>query len=145
MVAPPEDSGPARMTIELKVNCTTGCGGQVVDTMSRTFVATLSKETKNAITADGNMPTPHCDAGVCSSDYTFKFPVLVDCNKLLRDGAGAGKVGNFATNALDKLGAKNQLMASQIESKVKEAVSKQMAETAGGLAAELQSCKVIVN
>jgi len=51
MVAPPEESGPASMTIEVKVNCTTGCGGAVVDEMRSTFVDTLGKKTNNAITA----------------------------------------------------------------------------------------------
>jgi len=80
-----------------------------------------------------------------SSDYTFTFPVLLDSNQLLQDNAGAGKAENLITNVLDKVGAKNSIMASQIESKVKDAVGEKMAEAGGGLAAELQSCKVTVN
>eukprot|EP00929_Paragymnodinium_shiwhaense_P039639 TRINITY_DN2080_c0_g1_i1.p2 TRINITY_DN2080_c0_g1~~TRINITY_DN2080_c0_g1_i1.p2 ORF type:complete len:153 (-),score=36.66 TRINITY_DN2080_c0_g1_i1:449-907(-) len=140
-VAAPKVAGPQNMTLRLKINCTNGCGPAVCSEVKSGLAASLSKETNGAVQIRGGI-SENYNMGMTSTDYTFNVPLQVDCNKLIADNAGGGKAANFATNAMDMVGAKKQIIASQIQSKVSAVLGNKLASAAGGMAAELVSCSV---
>lgn len=135
-MAPPKADKAKKMTLELKVGCTTGAGNLVENGLKANVMQNVYNKTNGAITSGGNC-SAHWDKGLTSSDLTIKFPIMVDCNRLIQDSAG-GKMGNLATNLMDVTGMKGSVIASQIQGQVQSAVSAEV----NGLAAELLHCKV---
>eukprot|EP00929_Paragymnodinium_shiwhaense_P106995 TRINITY_DN7292_c0_g1_i1.p1 TRINITY_DN7292_c0_g1~~TRINITY_DN7292_c0_g1_i1.p1 ORF type:complete len:164 (-),score=22.39 TRINITY_DN7292_c0_g1_i1:376-813(-) len=132
-VAPKAD-GPKTMTLRLKISCTNGCGVAVCREVKSHLGDRLSNATHGAVVIRGGICGSY-KIGVVTTDCTFKVPLQVDCHQLISENAGGGHEAHFATTA-------KQIIASEIQSKVKVLLGSRLATAAGGVAAPLVSCSV---
>eukprot|EP00929_Paragymnodinium_shiwhaense_P086467 TRINITY_DN4698_c0_g1_i2.p1 TRINITY_DN4698_c0_g1~~TRINITY_DN4698_c0_g1_i2.p1 ORF type:complete len:154 (+),score=15.94 TRINITY_DN4698_c0_g1_i2:99-560(+) len=130
------------MMLTLEVNCANTCGPAVFSKLEHSLSSRLRTETNDAVGIRGIFGS--FDAGLTMTEYMFKVPLQVDCEKLLEgEGIVAGKSRRPAPLSMIMFGPRHDTIAGQIETKVRTVVGESIRNVAGGSVVELVSCRVM--